>query len=154
MRVEGARSQSCSPHIKVDIAIASLRYVTSRLPCSRRSNIFLLPTRGADNYPTSNFPSSAPNLFEGDSQWALLGCYNELDANAFPLALGTTGSYFTPPLAIPDTLTVPLCLDGCGAALGPSGGGPYIYACVENSQYVPYVLKATSTILSFYVTPN
>lgn len=84
----------------------------------------------------ASLPFSTPKLCDRDTQWALVGCYNEFDSNALDRALGVTWCSFTARLAKPDNLTVPLCLDGCGAALAPIGDGHYTYDCVDNSWYV------------------
>lgn len=80
--------------------------------------------------------SSTPAIYNSEPQWLLLGCYNELDADADARALGPTGSYLTPPAAPPDNLTVPACLDACTDSLLPNGGGRYKCSGVENGRYV------------------
>lgn len=79
---------------------------------------------------------SKPELFDGNSEWALLGCYNEVNINSSSHALGTDGTYFSPPSITPENLNVSLCLDGCGDSLAPDGVEPWKYAGVESSWYV------------------
>ena len=93
--------------------------------------IYSIPLTTAQSTPT---PTVFP--YPGNSQYQLLGCYNELPPEASARALGASGTYFTPAIASPDDLTVQLCLEGCSAALTPTESDGYNYACVENSRYV------------------
>lgn len=87
-----------------------------------------------------NAPTSVPASFD----YVLLGCYNELPADAGGRAVGLNGKYISPIQAMPEAVTVPLCLDSCLEALASDGSGHYKYAALEDSRYVPFIFDHTS----------
>ncbi len=95
-----------------------------------------LATEDGPSQINQRMASQILTFVDGNPQYELLGCYNELGPDEAGPALGLTGEYFSPQSASPKNLTVSLCLKGCGAALAPNGGGPYKFAAVENSRYV------------------
>jgi hypothetical protein len=91
----------------------------------------ILPVIAQSN-TTSVSPS--PTSVPGNTNYDLLGCYNELPPNSSDIALGATGTYMSPLFSSSNALTVPLCLEGCGVASTANRAGRYIYAAVENSR--------------------
>lgn len=74
---------------------------------------------------------TVPTTVSGDSNYELLGCYNDLPPSLNGIIPGALGSYISPVFASNEALTVPLCLEGCRVASMPNGGGHYMYAGVE-----------------------
>lgn len=90
-----------------------------------------------------NAPTSVPASFD----YVLLGCYNELPANAGGRAVGLTGKYISPAKAIPEAMTVPLCLESCLESLASDGSGHFKYAALENTRYVLHYFLATQVYI-------
>jgi hypothetical protein len=78
--------------------------------------------------------SPSPRIVPGNTNYELLGCYNELPPNSSGIALGVRGTYMSPIFGSNYTSTVPLCLEGCGVANATNSSVHYIYAAVENGR--------------------
>lgn len=129
------------------ITIVGILSTTSETtPSATTSSTIILPATTLLATTPATIPAGSPSptptltLVDNDPVYQLLGCYNELPSYATERALGVTGSYISPIFALPNALTVPLCLEACAAAK-PPGRQNYTYAAVENARYVPYPLS-------------
>lgn len=109
--------------------------------------ILLISTRilsqtTSTEYSTTTLPSStttstvsvdAPTVVPSSDSYTLLGCYKELPLGE-NRAVGNAGD-FVAPILIPETLTVPICLDACKGSSTTNDTGNYTFAAVENSRY-------------------
>lgn len=93
-------------------------------------NIILLLTYMAHSTTARSTSTSVlppPTPFPRDSNFTLLGCYDEA------AAISAAGTYVnTPPSS--DTITIPLCLKACSTSTVPNTSEPYLYAAVENGR--------------------
>ena len=117
------------------ISIVGILSTTSE---TTTSSIILPATTLSATTPSATTPEGSPSptptltFVDEDPVYQLLGCYNELPSFVTERALGMTGSYISPIFALPNALTVPLCLEACAAATPL--GGRYTYAAVENAR--------------------
>ena len=93
---------------------------------------FMALPSAAQSNPVSALPS--PTTVPGDTNYELLGCYNELPPSTSGIAFGATGTYVSPTLPSDNAFTIPLCLEGCGLATAPNVSGRYIYAAIGASR--------------------
>jgi hypothetical protein len=116
------------------ISIILLLFIVTSLTQAQETSTLFLTTTLESTTTTTIVSVPLPTPVPTSNSYTLLGCYNEAPLDDDNRALGNAGGYLVP-FILPETMTMPMCLEACSSSTPTDGNGNYTYAALENSRY-------------------